>query len=61
MWSKRASELWDIARMCGLKWHTPSSGCWEAPTDFSLQSVQNLSGDENIAMVISLDVDICAS
>jgi hypothetical protein len=35
MWSKRASELKVIARICGLKWHNPSSGCYEAPPDFS--------------------------
>ena len=61
MWSKRASELWDIARISELKWHTASSGCYEAPTDFSLLVAQNLSSNKNIAIVGTLDVDINAS
>jgi hypothetical protein len=51
MWSKRASELWDTA----------SSGCYEAPTDFSLLVAQNLSNNKNIAIVGTLNVDINAS
>ncbi len=57
MWSKRVSELWDIARISELKWHTASSGCYEAPTDFSLLVAQNLSSNKNIAIVRMLNVD----
>ena len=35
MRSKRASELEVVASICGIKWHTPSSGCYKAPPDFS--------------------------
>ena len=41
--------------------HTPSSGCWEAPSHFCWQSVPNLLRDENIAIVGMLNVDINAS
>ena len=61
MWSKKASELWDIAKIIELKWHTASSGCYEASTDFSLLVAQNLSSNKNIAIVGMLDVDMNAS
>jgi hypothetical protein len=61
MWSKRTSDLLDIARINELKWHTVSSGCYEAPTRFSLLVAQHLSSSKNIAIVGSLDVDINAS
>jgi hypothetical protein len=54
MWSKGHQ------RISKLKWHTASSGCWEAPTDLSLLVAQNLSSNKNIAIVGTLDVDINA-
>ncbi len=32
---KKDLRSFDICRISGLKWHTPSSGCYEAPPDFS--------------------------
>jgi hypothetical protein len=61
MWSKRASELWDIARISKLKWHTALSGCYKAPSDLSSLVTQNSSSNKNIATVGTLDVDINAS
>ena len=61
MWFKRALDLVNIARICKLKWHTPLSGCWGAPMDFSPQSIQNLSRDENIAIFRTLNFVINAS
>ena len=51
MWSKRASELLDIARISKPNWHTPLSGCWEAPSDFGLLVAQNLSSNKNILAI----------
>jgi hypothetical protein len=58
MWSKskRVSELWDIARISQPNWHTPLSGCWEAPSDFGSLVAQNSSSNKNIA-IASLMVD----
>ena len=64
MWSKRASELRDIARIRRISkpnWHTPSSGCWEAPSDFCSLVAQNLSSNKNIAIIGTLNVDINAA
>jgi len=61
MWSKRASELWDIARISELNWHTPSSECWEAPSNFGLLVAQISSSNMNIAIIGTLNVDINAS
>jgi hypothetical protein len=60
MWSKRVSELWDIARISELKWHTDLSRCYKAPSpsDFSSLVAQNSSSNKNIAIVGTLDVDI---
>ena len=61
MWYKRDSDLEDTQRISELKWHTASSGCYEAPTDFSLLVAQHLSSNKNNAIVGMLDVDINAS
>ena len=58
MWSKWASELEDITRICQPKWNTPSSGCQDAPTDFGWQSVREFSSDENITIVVTVNVGI---
>ena len=50
-----------MARISKLKWHTASSGSYEAPTDFSLLVAQNSSRNKNIAIVEMLDVDNKAS
>ncbi len=60
MWSKRASELWDTARISKLKWHTALSGCYEAPTDFSLLVAQKSSSNKNIAIAGTLNININA-
>ena len=39
MWSKRASELADIARISEAKWRAHSTGCREAWDDFASLSV----------------------
>jgi hypothetical protein len=40
------------------KWHTASSGWYEAPTKFGLLVAQNLSSNKNIAIFRMLNVDI---
>jgi hypothetical protein len=54
MWSKTDSKLEDIARKCGLKGHTASPGCYEAPSNFSPQSVGYLSTDKKISIITTL-------
>ena len=61
MWYKRDSDLEDTQRISELKWHTASSGCYEAPTDFSLLVAQHLSSNKNIAIIGTLGVHINAS
>jgi hypothetical protein len=58
MWSKMDSELEDIARKCGLKGHTASPGCYEAPSNFSLQSIGNLLSDKKISIIAMLHFDV---
>ena len=36
------SQLAGITRISELKWRSPLSGCWEGPTDFSLQNMELL-------------------
>jgi hypothetical protein len=60
MCSKRASDLVDNTRICGLKLHTALSECYEAQPDFSPGSIHNLSSNGNIAIVGMLDVNINA-
>ena len=59
MWFKRVSELWDIAMISEIKWHTDLSGCYKAPfpSDFRSLVAQNLSSNKNIAIVGTLDGD----
>jgi hypothetical protein len=52
------SELVDIARKSYLKWNTPSSGCYKAPSDFRLQSVGDFSSDGNIPIIGMLNYDV---
>jgi hypothetical protein len=61
MWSKTDSELKDIARKRRLKGHTALPGCYEAPSNFSPQSVGYFSSDGKISIVGMLEVDIKAS
>ena len=60
MWSKMASELEDISRICQPKWNTPLSGCYEAPPDFGWQSVRELSSDKYISIVAMVNFGINA-
>ncbi len=53
--------LLNIARKSNLKWNTPLSGCYKAPTDFRLQSVGYFSSDGIISIVVTVEVDIKAS
>jgi hypothetical protein len=61
MWSKMDSDLVDIARKSDLKWNTPSAGCYEAPSDFRLQSVGDFSSDGCILIVATLNYDVMLS
>jgi hypothetical protein len=54
LWSKTDSELEDIARKCRLKGHTALPGCYEAPSNFSPQSVGYLLSDNKISIIAML-------
>jgi hypothetical protein len=54
MWSKTDSELKDIPRKCGLKGHTALPGCYEAPSNFSSQSIGYLLSDKKISIIATL-------
>ena len=58
MWSKRTSQLDDIPRIWGLKWHTDSSGCHEDPPNFSPQRGRISSSNKEIAIIRTLNVDV---
>jgi hypothetical protein len=58
MWSKTDSELEDIPRKKGLKWNTASSGCYEAPGNFSLQRAGYLSSNKEISIIAMLHFDV---
>ncbi len=58
MWSKTDSELEDITRKSELKWNTPSSGCYEARSNFSLQRARYLSSDKKISIIATLHFDV---
>jgi hypothetical protein len=58
MWSKMDSDLVDITRKSNLKWNTPLSGCYKAPSDFRLQSVGDFSSNGNIPIVPMLNYDV---
>jgi hypothetical protein len=58
MWSKMNSDLVDIARKSDLKWNTLLSGCYEAPSDFRLQSVGDFSSNVNILIVAMINYDV---
>jgi hypothetical protein len=58
MWSKMDSELEDIPRKSKLKWNTASSGCYEAPSNFSLQRAGYLSIDKKISIIAMLHFDV---
>jgi hypothetical protein len=55
------SDLVDIARKFELKRNTPLSGCLDAPTNFSSQSVRKFLSGGNISIIRMLDVDINAN
>ncbi len=50
MWSNMDSELKDIWRICDPNGNTALSGCYEAPSDFCLQSAGYLSSDKKISI-----------
>jgi hypothetical protein len=52
------SELEDIPRKSKLKWNTASSGCYEAPSSFSLQRAGDLSRDKKISIIAMLHFDV---
>jgi hypothetical protein len=52
------SELKDIARKCGLKGHTALPGCYEALSNFSLQSVGFLLSNKKIFILAMLHLDV---
>ncbi len=58
MWSKTDSELKDISRKSELKWNTASSGCYEAPSNFSSQRAGYLSSDKKISIIATLHLDV---
>jgi hypothetical protein len=58
MWSRTDSELVDIPRKSKLKWNTSSSGCYEAPSNFSLQRAGYLSSDKKISIIAMLHFDV---
>ncbi len=58
MWSKTDSELEDIPRKSELKWNTASSGCYEAPSNFSLKRAGYLSRDKKISIIEMLHFNV---
>ncbi len=56
--SKTDSELEDIPRKSKLKWNTALSGCYEAPSNFSLQRAGYLSSDKKISIIEMLHFDV---
>jgi hypothetical protein len=58
MWSKMDSDLVDITRKSDIKWNTPSTGCYEAPSDFRLQSMGDFSSNGNTPIVAMLNYDV---
>jgi hypothetical protein len=52
------SELVDIPRKTELKWNTASSGCYEAPSNFSLQRAGYLSSNKKISIIAMLHFDV---
>jgi hypothetical protein len=58
MWSKTDSELEDIPRKSKLKWNTALSGCYEAPSNFSLQRAGYLSSNKKISIIATLHFDV---
>ncbi len=58
MWSKMNSELENIPRKSELQWFTASSGCYEAPGNFSLQRSGYLSSDKKISIIVMLHFNV---
>ncbi len=58
MWYKKDSELEDIPRKSKLKWNTASSGCYEAPSNFSSHRAGYLSSDKKISIIAMLHFDV---
>jgi hypothetical protein len=52
------SDLVNITRKSNIKWNTPSTGCYEAPSDFRLQSMGDFSSNGNIPIVAMLNYDV---
>ncbi len=58
MWYKTDSKLEDIPRKSKLKWNTASSGCYEAPSNFSLQRARYLLSDRKISIIAMLHFNV---
>ena len=58
MWPNTVSDLSGITTISELKWGSPSSGCWEGPTDFSSQNIGNFLRYGNILIVATLESEI---
>jgi hypothetical protein len=58
MWSKMMLDLPDVAKICELKWNTPSSGCYVAPRDFISQSIQDFLHYGNNPNVPTLGLEL---
>jgi hypothetical protein len=58
MWSKTDSEVKDIPRKSKLKWNTALSGCYEAPSNVSLQRAGYLLSDKKFSIIATLHFDV---
>jgi hypothetical protein len=58
MWSKMDSDLEDIPRKSKLKWNTALPGCYEAPSNFSLQRAGYLLSNKKISIIVTLHFDV---
>jgi hypothetical protein len=58
MWPNTVSDLSGITTISELKWRSPSSGCWEGPTDFSSLFIENFLRYGNIPIVAMLESEI---
>ncbi len=58
MWSKMDSELEDIPWKSKLKWNTALSGCYEAPSNFSLQRAGYLLSNKKISIIAMLHFNV---
>jgi hypothetical protein len=52
------SDFVDSTRKSDLKWNTPSSGCYEAPSDFRLYIMGDFSSNGIIPIVVAHNYDV---